>query len=236
MSIAPITVDPVRQPAAAATAAASQAATPAPSNDDGDSGSETGGITFHDVLDAINPLQHLPVIGTLYRSLTGEQIKPFPKAAGDLLYGGPLGFVSSIADTVFEKVTGKDFGSTVLDTIKEAFTGDDDTKDVASNDAPAAADAAPPAAPVQVASAPIDTTATPVASNAPALPAPANVTAASLDTIVVPGQDALLSALSAHGIDPAIAQRAANAYARAVNVAPANDTLPAPTLRASIAE
>ncbi|HWD26842.1 MAG TPA: hypothetical protein VG387_06735 [Rhizomicrobium sp.] len=236
MSIAPITVDPVRQPAAAATAAAQAtlpAASPTASNDDSDGGGDFGGISFHDVLDAINPLQHLPVIGTLYRDLTGEQIKPFPKAAGDLLYGGPLGFVGSIADTVFEKITGKDFGATVFDTIKEAFNGGGDVKDVASNDAPAApADATP----VRVASAPVDTTAAPVASDAPALPAPANVTAASLNTIVVPGQDALLSALSAHGIDPAIAQRAANAYARAVNVAPANDTLPAPALRASIAE
>jgi len=225
MSIAPITVDPVR-PAAGVTVAPA-AATSTSSDNDGDS----EGISFKDVLDVINPLQHLPVIGTLYRHLTGDQIKPFPKAAGDLLYGGPLGFVGSIADTLFTKITGKDFGSTVFDTVKEAVAGDDDTKAVASNAAPAApGDAAAPAAD------PIDTTATPVASNAPALPAPASVTAAALDTIAVPGQNALLSALAAHGVGSDVAQRTADAYRRAINVTPANDVLPAPTLRASIAE
>jgi hypothetical protein len=233
MSIAPITVDPIRTPAAAATATAAPQAAAAPSDDD----SEGGGISFHDILDVVNPLQHLPVIGTLYRSITGEQIKPFPKAAGDLLYGGPLGFVGSIADTLFEKLTGKDFGTTVLDTIKEAFAGSDDTKDVASN-APAATDnkAAAPQLEASLDTQPIDTTSAPVASNAPVLPAPANVNAASLDSLVVPGQEALLSALSAHGVGPDIAQRAAGAYRRAISVAPANDTLPEPTLRATIAQ
>jgi hypothetical protein len=205
MSIAPITVDPIRQPTetAAATPAAATAASgaPAAANDDSDG----GGISFGDILDVVNPLQHLPVIGTLYRELTGDQIKPFPKAAGDLLYGGPLGFVGSIADTLFEKITGKDFGSTVYDTVKEAFFGgSDDTKAVASN--------------------------------ASAAPAPASVTAASLDTIAVPGQDALLSALSAHGVNPDIALRASDAYRRAVNVTPANDPVPSPALRATIVQ
>ena len=82
-------------------------------------GAQTGGgfslnTAFHDLLDIINPLQHLPVVGTLYRAITGDKIGTVEKIAGDALYGGLWGAVSSVADTAFQAVTGKDFGSTVL--------------------------------------------------------------------------------------------------------------------------
>jgi hypothetical protein len=85
------------------------------------SASDTGGFSFHDLLNIVNPLQHIPVISTIYRAVTGDTIKPFDKIAGDTLYGGVIGFLSSLADTVFEKITGKDFGDTVL----ALFTGND---------------------------------------------------------------------------------------------------------------
>ena len=88
---------------------------------------DTGGFSFHDLLNIVNPLQHIPVISTIYRAVTGDVIKPFEKIAGDLLYGGPIGFVSSLADTIFEKITGKDFGDTVL----SFFTGSHDSKPAA---------------------------------------------------------------------------------------------------------
>jgi len=79
---------------------------------------DSGGFSFHavlhDLLDIVNPLQHLPVIGTLYRAITGDQMGTVEKIAGDALYGGLWGAVGSIADSAFEAVTGKDFGSTVL--------------------------------------------------------------------------------------------------------------------------
>ncbi len=82
-------------------------------------------FSFSDLLDVINPLQHIPVVSTLYRKITGDQMGTPAKIAGDTLYGGPLGFLSSVADTAFEKITGKDFGDTVL----ALFDGDDsDTK------------------------------------------------------------------------------------------------------------
>ena len=48
---------------------------------------------FHHLLDVINPLQHLPVIGTIYRAITGEHIGAVEKIAGDTLYGGLWGAV-----------------------------------------------------------------------------------------------------------------------------------------------
>jgi len=92
-------------------------------------------LSFHNLLGIVNPLQHLPVIGTLYRAITGDKIGTPEKIAGDALYGGLWGAVSSIADTAFEAATGKDFGDTVL----AMFTGNGDKP------APAIAAATPPA-------------------------------------------------------------------------------------------
>ena len=72
------------------------------------------GFSFGDLLDVINPLQHIPVISTLYRHLTGDEISTPEKIAGDTLYGGSIGFLTSLADSVFKAVTGKDVGDTVL--------------------------------------------------------------------------------------------------------------------------
>ncbi len=204
-------------PLASGAAAAAASAAAAPSE---------GGFTFDDALDIVNPLQHLPVVSTLYRAITGDQIKTFPKIAGDALYGGVLGFAGSLADSIFEKVTGKSVGDTALAMVENAITPSDT----------AVADAAPQ--PVAVTPSVIDTTATAVASNAPALAAPASVTPAALDTIVVPGQEALLSALSRNGVAPDVALRAADAYRRTIAVAgaAANDALSAPPLRASLVE
>jgi hypothetical protein len=78
-------------------------------------------FSFADLLDIVNPLQHIPVISTLYRSITGDKMGTPEKIAGDTLYGGVIGLVASLADTAFKEITGKDVGDTVL-----AFlTGDD---------------------------------------------------------------------------------------------------------------
>ena len=76
-------------------------------------------FSFHNLLSIINPLQHIPVIGTLYRAITGDTIGTPERIAGDTLYGGLWGAVSSIADSAFAALTGKDFGDTVL----ALFTG-----------------------------------------------------------------------------------------------------------------
>ncbi len=71
-------------------------------------------VSFDDVLDVVNPLQHIPVVGTIYRAITHDQIKTPEKIAGDTLYGGLWGLASSVADTAFEKLTGHNVGDTVL--------------------------------------------------------------------------------------------------------------------------
>lgn len=46
------------------------------------------GLTFGDVLDLINPLQHIPLLGGLYRKLAGDAIDPAIRIAGGALFGG----------------------------------------------------------------------------------------------------------------------------------------------------
>src|ERR1700733_1678104 len=65
---------------------------------------------FHGLLEIVNPLQHFPIVSTVYRAITRHQITPVERIAGDPLYGGLIGFASSVANVTFQEITGKDFG------------------------------------------------------------------------------------------------------------------------------
>jgi hypothetical protein len=52
-------------------------------------------ISFAEFLAALNPLHHLPVIGTIYREATGERIPPMLRVIGGGLFGGPIGMLSA---------------------------------------------------------------------------------------------------------------------------------------------
>lgn len=73
---------------------------------------------FADLVDTVNPLQHVPVVGSIYREATGDTIAPAAKIAGGFLVGGIFGAVAAIADCIFEQATGQ----TVGDTIVSSFT------------------------------------------------------------------------------------------------------------------
>lgn len=83
---------------------------------------------FWDFIDIINPLQHIPVVSTIYRELTGDEISAPARIMGGALYGGPLGFAASIGNAVVEEVTGKDAGE-----IAMAMVFEDGTSDVGSD-------------------------------------------------------------------------------------------------------
>lgn len=70
-------------------------------------------LGFKDVLDMMNPLQHLPIIKNIYQAVTGDDdMKPAVKTVGDAIYGGPVGAVSSVFDNIFKDASGKDMIST----------------------------------------------------------------------------------------------------------------------------
>jgi len=81
------------------------------------------GFSFLDLIDVINPLQHIPIIGPLYRDFTGDTIDPLPRIAGSTLFLGPLGAGISTADVLLEETTGKDAGEHVLAFFRDGDIG-----------------------------------------------------------------------------------------------------------------
>ena len=86
---------------------------------------ETGSFSFRDILDAINPLQHIPIISTIYRKLTGDQMGYASRIAGDTLFGGVFGSfisgaISAIANVFVDALTGKDIGEHMIVSVKPA--------------------------------------------------------------------------------------------------------------------
>ncbi len=83
-------------------------------------------FSFGDFIDLINPLQHIPIVSTIYRAITGDQISGPAKILGGMLFGGPIGFIASVFDTIVAQATGRDLGETVL----AAFVGQDQAPEV----------------------------------------------------------------------------------------------------------
>jgi hypothetical protein len=212
----------------AAPAAASAPATKAASTDSGSS-------FWDDLLDVVNPLQHLPVVGTVYRAVTGDKIGDLEKVAGDTLYGGPMGLASSLADVAFEKITGKDFGSTVMTFV--GLEHDDDTTALAANTPEADSKATVAGnAPLKLADASIATAAPTSITNLATL-TPVTIPVQAATPSIAPADskpvdisadtDALLSALARNGVTGQMQTQALDAYRRtmSMNAAPVSAAL-----------
>ncbi len=72
------------------------------------------GFTFSDLLDIINPFQQLPVVSTIYRAITGDDISPASRIAGGTLLGGHIGFIVSAVNVGIEVATGSDMGEHII--------------------------------------------------------------------------------------------------------------------------
>jgi hypothetical protein len=146
----------------------------------------TGHLGFADLLDVLNPLQHIPVIGSIYRAITGDTMSPTAEILGGALYGGVIGAVGSIADVLFTQGTGKNFGDTVFAWL--GFGSKNAATQLAKADAPVASLA--------------------VVKQAAANPAP--------KPMGTPGLPQLVEAMRKQGRDPGLAARAAFAYQSAI--------------------
>ncbi|MGE5147397.1 MAG: hypothetical protein ACM3N5_11645 [Candidatus Eiseniibacteriota bacterium] len=87
-------------------------------------------FSFEDVLDTINPLQHIPLISSMYRESSGDTIGAVPRVLGDALYGGGLvgaviGAGTALVNVAMEAITGKDMGGTMM----ALLNGDESEKD-----------------------------------------------------------------------------------------------------------
>jgi len=94
------------------------------------SGTDKVSLGFKDLVDLINPLQHIPLIRNIYQAVTGDDtMKPAIKFMGDTLFGGPLAAVSSGVDAVIKQASGKD----MMETVVGWFSHDNHTTAVAAN-------------------------------------------------------------------------------------------------------
>ena len=197
--------------------------------------SDDSDFTFDDLLSIVNPLQHIPVVSTLYRSLTGDTIKPFERIVGDTLYGGVWGGVSAVANVVYQEATGKDFGQTVLDFVKDDVLGlGDDAQTATASNAKSDSSAATDSASAAATTASINPSASTATAQPASLPSPSMTPSAStangpprrLQTpSVSPSANdaatmALMQALSNKGVDPALSQRAVSAYRKSLQAQP----------------
>ncbi|HEU5048032.1 MAG TPA: hypothetical protein VFT64_09360 [Rickettsiales bacterium] len=108
-------------------------------------GSSSSGLSFGDILDAVNPLQHIPVVSSVYRTLTGGTISATSQIAGDAIYGLALGggtLVSAAigaAPSVAENVTGVDVAKAAVNAVtgnsSSSLTGAKETALVPNADA-----------------------------------------------------------------------------------------------------
>jgi hypothetical protein len=188
-----------RGPAAARPAA--PPATTVAANSSSDASKDDGKSFFDNLLDIINPLQHIPVVSTIYGALTGDKIGPFEQIAGDTLYGGVTGLAMSIAGEAFTQATGKSIGDTVLALFK-----DDNSTKLAS----AATYLVRPAdAQTDVASA------TPAAPHA-GVPYSSYSPEAATAVAANPATQALTASLKRNNVDADLALRASYAYRQAV--------------------
>ncbi len=61
-------------------------------------------VSREEFLHSLNPLQHLPVVGMVYRAATGESIPTTMRVAGAGLIGGPLGMIGAALMSLFEEL------------------------------------------------------------------------------------------------------------------------------------
>lgn len=96
-----------------------------------DSGAQQQSLSFSDLIDVINPLQHIPLISSAYRALTGDEISAPARIAGSTLYFGPIGAASAAAGLALEGVTGDDVGGHIASLFSG---GEPDAEDSAAAD------------------------------------------------------------------------------------------------------
>lgn len=60
-----------------------------------------GEMTFRQFLQGLNPLHHLPGVGTIYRAVTGAEIHPVMRVLGGAAFG-PIGMITAALGAAFD--------------------------------------------------------------------------------------------------------------------------------------
>ena len=118
---------------------------------------------FDNLLSELNPLQYVPVVGIIYRAVTGDNISDEAKFAGSLvvsgLTGGPIGIGLNVGAAMLEHMLGIDPEKIGDQILARLGIGHADAKATAAAAPPQPGPADGVAAPAQAASAPVVTAA-----------------------------------------------------------------------------
>ena len=71
-------------------------------------------LSFADFVDILNPLQHIPLVSSLYRAVTGDEIQPSAQIMGATLYGGPIGFAAATNLAIVQEAAGDSPGGLLI--------------------------------------------------------------------------------------------------------------------------
>lgn len=110
------TVSPIlsRTPTSAPSEELRRATSVAPAEGAASESGNEQSFSFSDFLSIINPLQHIPIVGSIYRAITGDTIKPAARVIGGALFGGPVGLIASAFNAMIEQTKGKDLGDQAI--------------------------------------------------------------------------------------------------------------------------
>lgn len=148
---------------------------------------EDEGFSFSDFLDVVNPLQHIPVISSIYRAVTGDEISLGARLLGGALFGGPLGVLTAGVNAAFEEIVGGNIAEQAASLFEELTGSDEDKPQLALE---------PQAVKSEIAAAP--------APLAPASqPAPAQIDSQTVP-IVAPAPTAILAPMKPPARPPAV--------------------------------
>lgn len=100
-------------------------------------------ITFRQFLAGLNPLHHIPVVGSIYRAVTGETIPAPMRVAGGMLAGGPVGFVVATAGALVDEIIMRERAVAAAPAAVPAASAPAAAPPAAAEPAPAAALAPP---------------------------------------------------------------------------------------------
>jgi hypothetical protein len=72
--------------------------------------------SFRDILESFNPIQHIPIVGQMYREATGTQLHPIARIAVGAATG-PIGAASAFANVALENATGRDLAGHLMNAV-----------------------------------------------------------------------------------------------------------------------
>jgi len=105
-------------------ATASSSSSSAKSGHIGMFGADDDSPSFWDLVDVINPLQHIPLVNDVYREMTGDKIGIAARLSGGALFGGVIGLIGAALNGVLEESTGATAGGHMLALFRDESTPD----------------------------------------------------------------------------------------------------------------